>query len=279
MSLTRIAMKDLRDTSRSRMLGVVVVLYVLFTAGVAYIYTLIPEIGPGTGELSLELISFLGTPIGLFVPIIGLMLGFNAISGELESGSIKLLLSEPHKRSDVVFGKFVGRFVVMTIATLLGFIAALGIVLALYAELSPVVYVEYVLLTVLFGGVYVSLGIAVSSLTRSKTKATAGVVGLFVVLNWGWGLIGIGLHWIIEGTPFSMGAQPDWYQLFSQASPGGAFSRVSTAMLDLQGPAQQFAVTADDPWFLQWYVAVVVLFVWMIVPLAIGYLRFQSMDI
>ncbi len=279
MSLTRIAKKDLRDTSRSRMLGVVVVLYVLFTAGVAYIYTLVPAIGPGAGELSLELISFLGAPIGLFVPIIGLLLGFNAIAGELESGSIKLLLSEPHTRSDVVFGKFVGRFVVMTIATLLGFIAALGIVLTLYTELSPVVYGEYVLLTVLFGGVYVSLGIAVSSLTRSKTKATAGVVGLFVVLNWGWGLIGLLLHRVIEGSFIPLGTVPAWYQFFSQGSPGGAFSRVSNAMLDLQGQAQQIAVTADDPWFLQWYVALAILFIWMIVPLAIGYLRFQSMDI
>jgi ABC-2 type transport system permease protein len=53
-------------------------------------------------------------------PIVGVVVGYNAVSGGRESGSLKLLLSLPHSRADVVFGKVVGRGAALSLAVFAG---------------------------------------------------------------------------------------------------------------------------------------------------------------
>lgn len=61
------------------------------------------------------------------------MLGYRAIVGERESGSLKFLLGLPHTRRDVILGKLIGRVSTVTVAVLVGF-AIVGVHLLVIAE-------------------------------------------------------------------------------------------------------------------------------------------------
>jgi len=71
-----------------------------------------------SGKLIPSLVSF----IALFVPIIGIALGFDAINSERSSGSLNRILSQPVYRDSVINGKFlagIATLAIMMAATML----------------------------------------------------------------------------------------------------------------------------------------------------------------
>lgn len=280
MSLTVVAQKDFRDAGRSKMLWAVTLLFVLFAAGVAYLYAQVPALRNNVSNVvTTDLLAYLQTPVGILVPIIGLMLGYKAIAGETENGSMKLLLSLPHSRWNVVFGKLIGRISVLAVAIVTGFVLATGIILALYPEFSPIKYAQFILLTVLFGSAYVSIGIGLSSLTKSTTKAGVGIFSAFIIFNWLWGLIPSLLNWVINDSFGVSGGSLNWYLLFNRLSPNGAFNGVLMALLDLSPIQEQLLAQAGDPFYLTWWFSLLILIGWIVFPAALGTLLFRRMDL
>ncbi|UPM43207.1 ABC transporter permease [Halocatena salina] len=282
MSWAIVAQKDFRDAGRSKLLWVVSLLFILFAAGSAFLYAQIPAIQQGGANdviSSLGFVDFLQTPVTMLVPIIGLMLGYKAISGEVENGSVKLLLSLPHRRSSVVMGKLIGRVSVLTVSIVVGFAVATAVMLALYPEMSPGRFALFVLLAVLFGAAYVSIGIGFSALTKSTTKAGAGIFGVYLLFNWLWETIGIGIDWIISGTFFFRQGIPDWFLLYTQLSPNGAFSTVTAAMVSEASFNEVFTSQPGDPFYLSAWFALLILIAWIVLPAALGTLRFRSVDL
>lgn len=285
-SVRAVARKDFRDAVRSKTLWVLSALFVLFAAGMAYVYTLLQE-GSG-GELSaLDLVFFLQSPVALLVPLTGLLLGYKSIAGEIDSGSVKILLSLPHSRSSVVVGKLLGRTAVLTVPVLIGFAVAAVVVVALYATFSPGYYVAFVGLTVLFGLAYVSIAIAVSTTTKSTSRAAVGIFGVFALFNFLWDVIGYGIHYVVtsltegQGTFFpGLGpAVPNWFLFYQRLSPNGAFSGSMTAMLPRESSLAVYFPQGDVPLYLEDWFSLLVLVVWIVVPLALGYQRFEGADI
>lgn len=118
MSWSIVARKDFRDALRSRTLVGLTVLFVVFAGGFVYLYSSAPQFvtlrGPTpTSHGFVALAHALIVPVYLLVPLISLIVGYKAIVGERTSGSIKFLFSFPHTRADLVFGKLVGRTVVV----------------------------------------------------------------------------------------------------------------------------------------------------------------------
>ncbi|RRJ33406.1 ABC transporter permease [Halocatena pleomorpha] len=282
MSWTVVAQKDFRDAGRSKTLWAVSLLFVLFATGAAIMYAQIPALqqaGANSAISSLGFVNFLQGPVTILVPVIGLMLGYKAISGEVENGSVKLLLSLPHRRSSVVAGKFVGRVTVLAVSIIIGFAVATAVMLALYPELSPGRFALFVLLAVLFGAAYVSIGIGFSALTKSTTKAGAGIFGVYLLFNWLWGTIGMGVDWFISGTLFFRQGVPDWYLLYTQLNPNSAFRTVLGAALSDASVNDALTAQPGDPFFLSAWFALLILIAWVVLPAALGTLRFRSVDL
>ncbi|PSQ14909.1 hypothetical protein BRC99_02040 [Halobacteriales archaeon QS_7_69_60] len=102
MSVLAVAEKDFRDAVRSRLMIVVAVMFVALTGGGVLLAT------TAGGEASLGILGAIGalrSGTAIFVPIIALGIAYRAIAGEQASGSLKLLLSLPNSRLDVVLGK------------------------------------------------------------------------------------------------------------------------------------------------------------------------------
>ena len=79
----------------------------------------------GVRALDVVIVSLSSLTIFL-LPLIALLISHDAIVGEMERGTMLLLLSYPVGRWQVLLGKFVGHLAILAFATLLGYGAAAG---------------------------------------------------------------------------------------------------------------------------------------------------------
>ncbi len=129
------------------------------------------------------------------LPLIALLLAFDALVGEFERGTMLLLLTYPVARWQVVAGKFCGHMLILFTAVLVGYGgAALGTVLfAGQGVLGWQAYLTMMGSSLLLGAVFVALGYLVSVLVRERSTAAGAAIVLwliFVVL-YDLGLLGL----------------------------------------------------------------------------------------
>jgi len=127
--------------------------------------------------------NFMGLLSGTLVPLIALVIAYSAVTGERESGSLKLLLSLPHSRADVVFGKVAGRSAALSTAIIVGFVVP-AVILALGPlSLDIVSYVGYTLLVALLVSVFVAIAVGWSAAAPSQRIALGGAIGLYFLFR------------------------------------------------------------------------------------------------
>ncbi len=88
-----------------------------------------------SGEAIPSLITF----VALFVPIIGIALGFDAINSERSGGTLSRILSQPIYRDNVINGKFLAGIVTMSIMMAVTLLIVSGFGLGFRLVASPIV--------------------------------------------------------------------------------------------------------------------------------------------
>ena len=126
--LATIVKKEFIDTLRSKKFLIIIILFVAIwafsSASVSIAGSLVPGALPMRffGRLGLSLSS----SMGFIVPILGIALGYAAISGEREGGSLKLLLARPIHREDVITGKSLAAIAAAGVAMFSSTLIAVG---------------------------------------------------------------------------------------------------------------------------------------------------------
>jgi ABC-2 type transport system permease protein len=286
VSWTAVARKDFQDAVRVKWFWALSALFVVFAGGAAYLYAELLSVGQeATG---LGFIGLLGGATGTLVPIIGLMLGYKAIAGERESGSLKLLLSLPHTRGEVVAGKLVGRSAVVTVAILVGYLVAIGVGLVLFAEFAITEFLVFTGLSVLLAFAYIGISLGLSTATASTSRAAALAFGFWLVVEFLWGLVVFVLVWAANGFSLDgIASFPDWATFLSVVTPTAAFSNANGLIADALGGGGGGGVSvgiggqaqAAQPWFTEPWFGLVVLVLWIVLPLGLGFLRFRNADL
>jgi Cu-processing system permease protein len=117
-----LAEKEFRDGLRNRWVAGAT----LLLAALAFTLTFLGSAPTGLLDvkpLAVTVISISSLTIFL-VPLIALLLGYDAIVGESERGCLLLMLTYPVSRSEIVLGKFLGHAAILAFATLAGYGAA-----------------------------------------------------------------------------------------------------------------------------------------------------------
>lgn len=260
-----VARKDFADAVRSRLFWALSVLMLALAAGGMYVPQAIDD-----DPVAADGIAVLSQAMVQLVPIIGLVVGYMAVVGERQTGSIRMLLSLPLKRSEVLVGKYAGRTAVVVVPILLGFALAVPVVFAIYGSVPVGAYGSFVTRVALTGAVFVAIAVGVSGSVATRGRALALVVGVFVVFEFFWDLVPVGLYLLFNGELVDPTAAPTWYNALLQVPPTNAVA----AAVDGLGEAS----TAGPLVALEWVAAPLVI-AWLVVPLAIAHLRFTRADI
>ena len=112
LALSVLASRELRDGLRNRWVLAVTILLAALALALAFLGSA-PVGEVGAAPLEIVVVSLASLSI-LLVPLIALLLSFDAIVGEAERGTLLLLLAGPVTRWQIVLGKFVGQIAILT---------------------------------------------------------------------------------------------------------------------------------------------------------------------
>ncbi|WP_254863640.1 ABC transporter permease [Halovivax gelatinilyticus] len=297
MSLTwrDVARKDFENVVRSKLLWALTAGFV----GLLAFFLVVGYVSGDADEGSMtEILAGMGQFSIFFIPLIALIAGYMAVVGERQSGSLRVLLSYPFSRSDVLVGKVVGRSVVVAAAILAGFLVVTALGVPLAGDFPALTLALVTLLTVLLGVTFTAVAVGVSAATKTRGTALAWVVGIFFLLLVMWEAVAVGLYYLVHGTRPGLQAEP-WYFLLQQANPLEAFrialgeitdsyvwpmvqlglEDVPMGEIDPEALQTESRVEGSLPFYLQPWFSVLSFLVWMAVPLLIGYRRFRAADL
>ena len=117
------------------------------------------------------------------VPLIALLLSFDAVVGEAERGTLLLLLSYPLARWQIVVGKFLGHATILALAIVLGY-GAVAVVLLLTEQVALQAWSAFATLigsTILLGAAFLALGALSSVVVRERATAAGLAVTLWLL--------------------------------------------------------------------------------------------------
>lgn len=281
-----IARKEFNDAIRSYALIAISVLFFLLTLALAGIYVAIDFFG-GTGELTVEgMISFTTTGATVFVPVIAIVLTYKSIVGERNSGSLSLALSLPNTRQDVFFGKFVGRSAILLVAIFAAFVAGMLVTAWEFGFGAIGTFLLYVVLISLLGLVYVAIGLALSGATDSSILAAAGSLVIFGLFRFLWTPLWIALfalkNRLLEGEWLPPGTEetPTWLELGLFLNPHNAYGTIVDGVI-YETPSGYARILIDqgDAFFANEWAGFIMVVLWIAVPLAAGFYRFDTVDL
>ncbi|WP_254831959.1 ABC transporter permease subunit [Haloglomus salinum] len=280
MSLAAVFRKDFEDAVRSYSLLVSVLLFGLFAALLAalqFFPTLYIDDGSTAPATTLALLNSMRQPAVFFVPLFGLMVAYDTIVGERESGSIRLLLGLPNSRLEAVLGKFLGRTSVVAAAVLAGYAVAGAIALATYDSFDTAVFTLFTLLTLVYGAVYVAIATGFSAGMRSRLGAFVGAGGLYFLFIIGWDIGLLLLQLAIYGQDIPEAGLPDWFSFIGMLNPSTAFMHAARTVIPAYREITFYPEASAA--YAQGWVGFPILAVWIVLPLAFGYLRFQRFEV
>ncbi|HRG71653.1 MAG TPA: ABC transporter permease subunit, partial [Thauera aminoaromatica] len=203
------------------------------------------------------------------IPLIALVLGFDAIVGERERGSLDLLLSMPITRLELLLGKYLGLAGALTFSTVAGF-GLVGVVLSAQLDLGSLFhYFGFMLSSVLLGCAFLSIAVMLSVFAADRTRASGLAIAtwFFFVLIFDLLVLGVLVvtagRWGGEALPYALLFNPaDVFRILNIFS----MEDVRT----LYGLSTVFPPALARPWLLG-----LVMAAWIAGPLAIATWRFR----
>jgi Cu-processing system permease protein len=222
------------------------------------------------------------------VAIIGLMMGYGAVSNEVERGSMNVLLAKPISKTEVLVGKFLGLGAVLTAAIVVGVLAASIIMIGVrpfynlftmpamahggtQAAAGVITYLPF---AVLYGLAFLAIGIFISTVARSRAQSIAGVIFVWFLFLIIWDAVLVGIKPVIASDPQAL---PNWYYAVELLNPVAVFrsisSRLVEANMQVLPPLEVWPGWFDLPVFF------VMLVLYAVGPMAVSIWVFRRRDL
>ena len=162
---------------RNRWVLIAVVMMVLSAAGSA------PSGALGADRLSVIVASLTSLAVYL-VPLVALLMSFDAIAGEVERGTLPLLLTYPIARAEVLLGKLLAHLAILSFAVAAGYGVAAVAAIAVDENAASGLPALWRLMwsSVLLGATFLGVGYAISALSRRPSGAAGLAIGLWLVM-------------------------------------------------------------------------------------------------
>ena len=177
-----VASCEFKVALRNRWVAIAVIVMALFAivlsaAGSA------PSGELGVDKLSLTVASLTSLAVYL-VPLIALLMAFDAIAGEQERGTLPLLLTYPVSRLEILLGKFVAHLATLALAIAVGYGIAAAVAFAFDPEAirGLPALVRLYLTSLLLGSAFLGLGYAISASTGRPGASAGAVIMAWLIL-------------------------------------------------------------------------------------------------
>ena len=159
----------------------------------------------GASALDVVVVSLSSLTIFL-LPLIALLISHDAIVGEMERGTMILLLSYPVGRYQIVLGKFCGHVLILAFATVIGYGVAAGALAISGAAVLAASWYAFAWMigtSIMLGAAFVAIGYLISSLARDRGTAAGASVGVWLIMVLVFDMALLGLLVVDQGRTVS----------------------------------------------------------------------------
>lgn len=305
-SVLNVAIKDIQESIRTKRLIITLAIFVLAGIGMAYwIKSVIMNLPVGEGGplgneqfLSRAVRGNLLSTAKNFLAIISMLIGADALNREIESGTIKVTLGHPIYRDQFLLGKLLGRAITVIIGFVIFASVSTASMLIIGIPLSSdmlLTFIKPLPFFILFSLVYLSLGMLLSTAIKKPSTAIIIAVILPIFLEIIYPMVVstiMALRTISSGTtsPEVIQEMVRKTQTFFMIQPGFHLENINNAIfygvtssqlaqnmafsLSLQTPEVSYLEALGVAWK-----NIIILAVMMLIPFALGYLRFMKADL
>lgn len=225
-AIVTITFKELRDGLRNRWAVTATVVLAGLALALAFLGSA-PTGHVGVPPLAVTVVSLTSLTVFL-VPLIAIILSYDALVGEVERGTMLLLLTYPVRHWQVVVGKFLGHVLLLGFAIVIGYGSA-GLVIGLApgggAAGQWPAFAALIVTSVGLGAVFLALGYLVSSLVRERATAAGIAVGIWLLLVL---LFDIGLLGFLAATE-GRGVSASLFRWILMLNPADVFRLINLA--------------------------------------------------
>jgi Cu-processing system permease protein len=177
-----IAGQEIRIGIRNRWILLATMILAVFSLALALLGSA-PAGTLGVDRLTITVASLASLSVYL-VPLIALLLAFDAICGEVERGTLLMTFSCPISRPEFLVGKALGHTLVLSFALVIGYGLTAGLLIAMGAgSLTGLVdFARLIATSILLGVCFLAIGYVLSALTRQSGTAAAAAIAAWLVL-------------------------------------------------------------------------------------------------
>ncbi len=274
-SLCIIAVKEIQEGLRNRWVLATTLLLLALSLTLSFLGSA-PTGNVGVRALDVVIVSLSSLSIFL-LPLIALLISYDAIVGEVDRGTMLLLLSYPVARWQVLLGKFLGHLAILAFATVLGY-GATAVALALTGTPieadSWMAFARLIGSSILLGAVFVAIGYLISAQVQDRGTAGGIAIGIWLLLVLLYDMAILGFLVADQGRTLSAGLlnmllllnPTDTYRMFNLTGSAGVSS--------LSGMAGLAEVQTLQPSALLGMLAL-----WILLPLALATTIFSRREL
>jgi len=270
-----IAKKEIMDNTRNKNIIMVTIAFAVITVLVSYLGSLNSDSWNDLNSTVQWMMFF----IQFLVPIIGLMLGYASIVGEIERGTMSALLSEPATRLEIIIGKFLGLGLVLAISIFVGLISA-GLIISLNVNsFDFALYLTFIIYTVILGLVFLSISMFFSSILKRRAQSIGMSIFVWGFFSFLWGMM-LFAFLMLSRTPQEEMNGFFAINLFSPTQVFLSLISVNMGAADVMMPSLGLSIFVEYyPDFYNTGVFLLILFAWISIPLILAYLSFNRRDV
>jgi len=242
--------KELADHFTSKRF--IILSLLIYLAGLATIYVAAQNIRSGVTEdtqfifLRLFIVSGKTLPfsfplfLSIFIPIVGISLGFDAINSERTSGNLSRLLAQPVYRDSVINAKFMAGLVTLAIlvVSIVAIVAGMGLrMIGVPPSAEEVLRLfAFIFASIIYGAFWMSLAVLFSVFfRRTATSALASIalwIFLFLFMSMIARVIAGAVVPIDQSSSVELITQNDeLYRMISRISPGTLYGEAAQVLL------------------------------------------------
>lgn len=185
------------------------------------LYTTEPTFGGGLSSL----LNFVNIVALIFVPLIGIALGFDAINRERAGGTLSRIMSQPVFRDSVINGKFLAGIVILSIMMTSAILLIGGYGLRMVGVPPSLEEINrlfiYLVLIIIYGAFWIGLSILLSILFRNLGTSLICAIALWLIFSFA----------VLVVAAVGAGQGTEVLQTIIRFSPNWLFGNASSAIL------------------------------------------------
>ncbi|MEM2940223.1 MAG: ABC transporter permease subunit [Thermoproteota archaeon] len=201
-----IARKEFTDAVTSKRLWLITGIFLLFSIASTYSTSFGFQMGAQQAmRPMIQIASTIASATAYMVPLLGIALAFDAVSGERERGTLRILLSRPIYREDVINGKIISALAVIGLIITVSSLASVSVSILLHniaVTLDDIARVGiFIVFSIVLSFAYYAFSLFVSTLSNKSSHSFIIGIGVWIFFTFILPIISILIAVALLGQP------------------------------------------------------------------------------